>query len=266
MVIKFLIIGDVVAKPGRNAISKILPKLKKQYEIDFVIANGENLAHGSGVTISTISELYESGVNFITSGDHVFKNNIDIDEVFSGKYNIIRPANYPNGVMGDGYKIIEVKDHKIMIINLLGRVFMKDNMDCPFRKFDEIYEENKKKKIDCIIVDLHAEATSEKKTFFEYVKNRANIVFGTHTHVGTADLEITNDKKFYITDVGMVGAKNSSLGVDFKNIMENFLYQTPVKHEFVETGEMVFNSVLIDYDLNSKEVLSAKRIDRFIEV
>lgn len=265
MLIKFLIIGDVVAKMGRNTVCKILPKLKKQYEIDYIIANGENLAHGDGVTISTISEMYESGVDFLTSGDHVFKNTSDLDNVFSGKYNIIRPANYPNGVMGDGYKIIDIKGYKILIINLLGRVFMKNNMDCPFRKFDEIYEETKKKKIDCVIVDIHAEATSEKKTFFEYVKNRTNIVFGTHTHVGTVDLEITSGVS-YVSDLGMVGSKNSSLGVDFKNIIENFLYQTPVKHEFPETGESIFNSILIEYNTNNHFVENAKRLDRVIEL
>lgn len=265
MIIKFLLVGDVVAKMGRNTLGKILPKLKKQYEIDFVIANGENLAHGDGVTISTISEMYESGVDFLTSGDHVFKNNTDLDKIFSGKYGIIRPANYPDGVIGDGYKIVDVKGYKVLIMNLLGRVFMKNNMDCPFRKFDEIYEETKKKKIDCIIIDLHAEATSEKKTFFEYVKNRANIVFGTHTHVGTIDLDITNGS-FYVSDLGMVGSKNSSLGVDFKNIIENFLYQTPVKHEFPETGEAIFNAVLVEYNIEKKHVESAKRLDRIIEL
>lgn len=265
MIIKFLLVGDIVAKMGRNTVGKILPKLKKQYEIDFVIANGENLAHGDGVTISTISEMYESGVDFLTSGDHVFKNNSDLDKIFSGKYNIIRPANYPSGVIGDGYKIIDIKDYKILVINLLGRVFMKNNMDCPFRKFDEIYEETKKKKIDCVVVDIHAEATSEKKTLFEYIKDRSNIVFGTHTHVGTVDLEITNGVS-YISDLGMVGSKNSSLGVDFKNIVENFLYQTPVKHEFPETGEAIFNAVLVEYDMNKKIVVNAKRLDRTINL
>lgn len=265
MVIKFLLVGDIVAKMGRNTVGKILPKLKKQYEIDFVIANGENLAHGDGVTISTISEMYESGVDFLTSGDHIFKNNSDLDKIFSGKYSIIRPANYPSGVIGDGYKIIDIKNCKILIINLLGRVFMKNNMDCPFRKFDEIYEETKKKKIDCVIVDIHAEATSEKKTLFEYIKDRSNIVFGTHTHVGTVDLEIVRGV-FYISDLGMVGSKNSSLGVDFKNIIENFLYQTPVKHEFPETGESIFNAVFIEYDTKNKLVLNARRLDRIIEL
>ncbi|HOC96531.1 MAG TPA: TIGR00282 family metallophosphoesterase [bacterium] len=265
MVIKFLLIGDIVAKMGRDTVDEVLPKLKRQYQIDYIIANGENLAHGDGVNVATISEMYESGVDFLTTGDHIFKNASDLNNVFFGKYNIIRPANYPDGVIGDGYKIVRIKNYKILIINLLGRVFMKNNPDCPFRKFDQIYNENKRKKIDCIIVDIHAEATSEKKTFFEYVKDRANIVFGTHTHVGTADLDINNGH-FYITDIGMVGAKNSSLGVDFKNIIENFLYQIPVKHEFPETGTAIFNSVLVEYDISNKIVISAKRLDRIIEI
>lgn len=266
MIIKFLMIGDIVARVGRRAVSSILPKLKKQYEIDFVIANGENLAHGKGVTISTITEMYESGVDFLTSGDHVFSNSVDLDTVFNDKYNLIRPANYPPGVMGDGYRIVNVKGCKVLIINLIGRVFMKNNLDCPFRKFDEIYEENKKKKTDCIIVDIHAEATSEKRTLFEYIRDRANIVFGTHTHVGTSDLEINKDGAVYITDIGMVGSKNSSLGVDFKNIIENFLYQVQVKHEFAESGEAIFNSILVEYDTEKKIVINAKRLDRSANV
>ena len=258
--IKFLFIGDIVAKFGRRTIIKILPKIKKDLGVDFVSANCENIAHGSGVTKTSLNEILESGVDFCTSGDHIFKNPAHLVEVFSS-YPVIRPANYPEGVMGDGYKIININGYKILFINLIGRVFMRGDFDCPFRKFDQIYNENKRKKINCIIVDFHAEATSEKKAFFEYVKTRANIVFGTHTHVGTSDLEVV-DNRAYITDIGMVGAKNSSLGVDFKNIINNFLYQTPQKHEFPEEGEYIFNSILVEYNPIKKECVRIERVDK----
>jgi len=258
--IKFLFIGDIVAKFGRKTIAKILPQLRKELKIDFVSANCENIAHGSGVTKPSLDEILKSGVDFCTSGDHIFKNTVHLTEIFES-YPVLRPANYPLGVMGDGFKIININGFKVLFINLIGRVFMKSDFDCPFRKFDSIYEENKKKKVDCIVVDFHAEATSEKKTFFEYVKTRANIVFGTHTHVGTVDLEI-KDGSSYVTDIGMVGAKNSSLGVDFKNIIQNFLYQTPQKHEFPDEGDYLFNSILVEYNPKKKEVISIERIDR----
>ena len=258
--IKFLFIGDIVAKFGRKTIIKVLPKLKTDLNITFVSANCENIAHGSGVTKASLDEILSAGVDFCTSGDHIFKNPTNLIEVFEN-YPVLRPANYPDGVIGNGYKIININGYKILFINLIGRVFMKGDFDCPFRKFDSIYEENKRKKINCIIVDFHAEATSEKKAFFEYVKTRANIVFGTHTHVGTSDLENINNKA-YITDIGMVGAKNSSLGVDFKNIINTFLYQTPQKHEFPEDGEYLFNSVLVEYNPVKKEVIKVNRIDR----
>lgn len=258
--IKFLFIGDIVAKFGRRTVAKVLPKIKKDLKIDFVCANCENIAHGSGVTKPSLDEILNSGVDFCTSGDHIFKNPVHLNEILS-TYPVIRPANYPDGVLGDGYKIITINNYKILFINLIGRVFMKGDFDCPFRKFDKIYNENKRKKINCIVVDFHAEATSEKKAFFEYVKSRANIVVGTHTHVGTSDFEIINNAA-YITDIGMVGAKNSSIGVDFKNIIKNFLYQTPEKHEFPESGEYLFNSVFVEYNPKDKIVVNIKRIDK----
>jgi len=258
--IRFLFIGDIVAKFGRKTIKKILPELRKELNIDFVSANCENIAHGSGVTKGSLDEILSSGIDFCTSGDHIFKNPVHIDEIFKD-YPVLRPANYPDGVIGDGYKIISINGYKILFINLIGRVFMKGDFDCPFRKFDQIYKENKRKKIDCIIVDFHTEATSEKKSFFEYVKTRANIVFGTHTHVGTVDYEIISNSA-YITDIGMVGAKNSSIGVDFKNIINNFLYQTPQKHEFLEEGEYIFNSILVEYNPIKKKCIKIKRIDK----
>lgn len=260
--IKFLFIGDIVAKIGRKAIIKILPKLREKLDITFVCANCENIAHGSGVTTGTLNEVLNSGVDFFTSGDHIFKNPVHLEEVLN-YYPVIRPANYPEGVMGDGYKVVNINGYKILFINLLGRVFMKNDLDCPFKKFDKIYSKNKD--VDCIIVDFHAEATSEKKSFFEYVRNRANIIYGTHTHVGTVDYEI-KDKCAYITDIGMVGDKNSSIGVDFKNIISNFLYQIPVKHEFNESGEFIFNSILVEYNPIKKEVVNIKRIDKTGEV
>lgn len=262
--INLLIIGDIVSKIGRAAIDQVLPKIKEEYSVDFVIANGENLSHGSGISLATIDQMVASGVNFFTSGDHVFNNKSSLDKLFGDEYKIIRPANYPESVPGDGFKIVNFGDYKILIINLIGRVFMKGHFDCPFKKFDEIYNKNKKD-IDLVIVDFHAEATSEKVSLFHYIKDRINIFYGTHTHVPTADFDVINNR-FYVTDVGMTGDKNSSLGVDFKNVIKTFLMQIPHKHEFNESGEFTFNSFLIKYDFKSKKVVNFERIHKIGKV
>ena len=167
--LKILMLGDIVGKIGRRAVAKFLPKLKKKYKPDLIIANAENLAHGNGVTIATLKEMLDAGIDFFTSGNHVWSNKADINQIFTeNKLPIIRPANYPPTVLGEGYKIIEVGVYKILIANLIGRVFFRENFDCPFRKFQEILAETAKEKVDAVIVDFHAEATSEKNTFARY--------------------------------------------------------------------------------------------------
>jgi len=241
--IKILFLGDIVGKIGRKAVIKELPKLKKKYKPDFIIANAENLAHGVGITEKTLAEMMDAGINFFTSGNHIWKN-AEAEKIFSeNTLPIVRPANYPDGVLGDGYKIVEVGKSKILIANLIGRVFMRENFDCPFRKLEQILKETKNERIDFKIVDFHAEATSEKIAFGKYFDGKVDLVLGTHTHVQTADEKIFKKGTGFICDAGMVGAMDSSIGVDFKNVIDMFLTQISKTFEIPEKGTCIINGV-----------------------
>lgn len=265
--IKIIMLGDIVGKIGRKAVAQALPKLKKKYKPDLVIANAENLAHGNGVTESTLKEMLDAGVDFFTSGNHVWSNKSDVDKIFSeNKLPIIRPANYPPSVLGEGYKIIEVGVYKILIVNLIGRVFFRENFDCPFRQFEKILAETAREKISAIIVDLHAEATSEKNTFSRFFDGRASAVFGTHTHVQTSDEQILPKGAAFITDVGMVGAKHSSLGVGLDNIVKNFFDQTPQSFEIPEHGTCQVDGVFVIIKPETKQAQKIERIRMEMEI
>jgi 2',3'-cyclic-nucleotide 2'-phosphodiesterase len=264
--LKILFIGDINGKIGRQAVAKILPKLKKSLKIDLVIANAENIAHGSGVTEETIKELQAAGVDYMTTGDHAFKTKRD-SCVFEN-LPVLRPANFPPGLPGRGYFVFEYKGKKIALINLIGRVFMHMDYDCPFRKLDEILAELdlQGNKLSAIIVDIHAEATSEKIALGHYVDGRVTAVLGTHTHVMTADSHITDKGMAYITDVGMVGASDSCIGVDKENIIKTFLTQIKYKHIIPEKGQAIFNSVLININEKNSRASSIKSIIKFINI
>ncbi len=240
-----LIIGDIIGKSGRNAIKKAIKSIKKDYKIDLIIANGENLAHGIGMTQKTYKEMLDENIDFFTTGNHILKKPDIFPEMEKKNTKIIRPANFPPGNPGIGYQVISKKGKKILIINLIGRIFFKHDYDCPFRKIDEILDKYKKTKLDGIIVDFHAEATSEKIAMKHYLDGRISILVGTHTHVPTADAEITKEGLAYITDIGMVGPTDSVIGVEKENIINSFLKQTNFKLE-VASGRCIFNAVIIE--------------------
>ncbi|MCF7795686.1 YmdB family metallophosphoesterase [Patescibacteria group bacterium] len=242
-----LLIGDVVGKIGRKTIAKTLPDLRKKLSLDLVVANVENIAHGSGVTENTLSEI-SPFLDFMTLGDHTFDKEKDLKTIFKN-YNIIHPYNIENGI-NSGYKLLKIGNKKFLFINLVGKVFMKksDNYFCPFSAFDDIYKKFKKEN-PFVIVDFHAETTSEKSAFFHYANDRANIIFGTHTHVPTSDLRVENNC-FFVSDVGMVGSYNSVIGSSYESVIKSFLTEKPFKNEIPEDGETIFNSVLLNIDSN----------------
>ncbi len=250
-----LCIGDIVGKPGRDFINKNLQKLKIEYKVDFVIANGENCAHGVGITRNTYDELIYAGVDVITLGNHTWAKK-EVIELLEDKKNIIRPANFPSNNPGWGYTIVEHRGKKIAVINLCGRVYM-ESYDCPFTKADEILEKIKDE-ADIIIVDFHAEATSEKLALGWYLDGRVTAVFGTHTHVQTSDERLLPKGTGYITDLGMTGPYNSILGVDKDIIIKKFITMMPSKFEVAE-GSAVFNAVLLELDEN--KLTSIKRLN-----
>ena len=244
---KILCIGDIFGKPGRAVIKDHLPELKKKYKVDFVVANAENLAHGKGVTSTTVAEMRDAGVDFFTSGNHIWANSEGKEYLDNSDFPVLRPANYPPNTPGRGYEVVKTKNgKKILVINLMGRVFMHENIDCPFRTFDKIMDDHKRKKLDAVVVDFHAEATSEKIALKWYINDRATILFGTHTHIPTADAQIVGKKMAYITDIGMVGPSESVLGVDIDVIIEKFLTQRPRRHEIPGEGPMEFNGIVVD--------------------
>ncbi|MFZ5364705.1 MAG: TIGR00282 family metallophosphoesterase [Patescibacteria group bacterium] len=243
--LKILFFGDIMGRIGRQAAILALEKWEKPYKPDLVIANAENLAHGKGVTRGTLREMLDAGFHFFTSGNHVW-DKPEVYEIFEDpNAPLIRPANYPQGIPGDGFRILEVGKNKVMIINLNGRISFRENFDCPFRTIDFLLD-NKPADVKTVLVDFHVEATSEAKSLGHYLRNRASAVWGTHTHVGTVDYEVLNNKMAYVTQVGMVGAKNSSLGVAFDGVIENFLTQLPTAHEIPEKGLAEVNAIYLE--------------------
>lgn len=240
---KFLFIGDTVGKTGRRAVSALLPKLKNELNIDFVILNGENLAHGNGINQKVFEEMIQTGVDVITSGNHTFDKK-EVIPLLEKQPNLLRPANLPPMATGKGYVVYQKSDKKILVINLMGRVFMGGALDCPFRTFDDIYQKHKDD-VDYIIVDFHGEATSEKQAFGYYVDGRATAVFGTHTHVQTADERFLPQGTAFITDIGMTGAYESVIGVRKEEIIQKFITGMPKKYEPAE-GRFIFTALYLD--------------------
>jgi metallophosphoesterase (TIGR00282 family) len=262
--LKILFLGDITGKLGRKAVKKILPELKKELKPDLVIANVENIAHGTGVTESTLKEILDAGVDWCTNGDHAFDQPKQ-SEIYN-KLPLLKPANFPPDTPGRGYAIIEVGKYKVLLINLVGRVFMSANYDCPFRKCDEILANLPDKSLSAIIIDIHAEATSEKVALKHYADGRASAVLGTHTHVPTADAEITVKGTAYITDVGMVGLAEGCIGIDKENIIKTFLTQIKEEHIIPETGKAILNGILITIDPETKKAVEIKQITKFSEI
>ncbi len=263
MRLKILFFGDIVGKIGRTGLIKVLPQLKKKLKPDLVLANVENLAHGTGVTKKTLKEIKIAGVDFFTSGNHIWSKK-EIFEIFNDqelKQILLRPANYPSGLPGQGEKIIRVGKNSILVINLLGRVFLDVETDCPFHKVDEILKRSSFQKINAIIVDFHAEATSEKNALGYYLDGKVSAVLGTHTHIGTIDAKILPCGTGYVTDIGMVGAKDSIIGVDKENVIKTFLTQIPYNFKIPEKGEVIINSVYLEIDPKTKKTIKIKRID-----
>jgi metallophosphoesterase (TIGR00282 family) len=254
--INILAIGDIVGRPGRDMLERKLPELTTRYNADFIIANGENASGGRYITPKNANEILSYGVDLITTGNHVWQNK-KILEILDIEPRIIRPANYPDGVPGAGYYTKRVNDISVCTVNLIGRINLV-TVDCPFRKFDEIYDDLKDR-IDILIVDFHAETTSEKRAFGWYVDGRASCVFGTHTHVQTADEEILPQGTGYITDIGMTGPSNSVIGMDKNKSIQNFLTRTHVSFD-VASGDARLNGIIVTVNRNGK-ALSIKRIN-----
>ncbi|OGC03389.1 metallophosphoesterase [candidate division WOR-1 bacterium RIFOXYA12_FULL_43_27] len=260
---KLLFIGDIIGKLGRKTIRQILPGLKKEFAIDLTVANGENLAHGSGITLKTYDEATMAGIEVLTSGNHIWEKREFLKEIDRCCPYLVRPANYPAGVPGKDHVIIEKGGVKIGFFCLVGRVFMKA-LDCPF-KTAELMVAKMRKETNLILVDIHAEASSEKMAMAVFLGGKVSAVLGTHTHVQTADERIYPGGTAYLTDVGMVGAYDSIIGVQKDPILERYLTQLPTQYDPEEKGPALFNAVVLTIDNKSGKTEKIERIYRVIE-
>jgi metallophosphoesterase (TIGR00282 family) len=251
MDVRVLIIGDIMGRAGRNILKDKLQGIIDQNRVDLVIGNGENAAGGKSITPDITRELIAMGVDVITTGNHVWDNN-EVLKVIDIEPRLLRPANYPEGVQGKGFYITECKGCRICVLNLQGRLFM-DPIDCPFRTFDSIYQ-SISGEVSIIIVDFHAEATSEKRAFGWYADGRASAVIGSHTHVQTADEEILPGGTAYITDMGMTGSFDSVIGMNKEFAIQRFLTFTRKKFE-VSSKNAKINGVIIDFLKNGRSEL-----------
>jgi metallophosphoesterase (TIGR00282 family) len=243
---KILCLGDIVAKPGRKVLRELLPALKDEHSIDLVIANGENMAHGKGLTPKTVDEMKKAGVDIFTGGNHSF-NKVDIYEDMDKQDTIIlRPANFPDGAPGVGHKVFSTACGDVLVISLMGAVFMGAHLNNAFLVVDDILDQYSDQAFEAIIVDFHAEATAEKYAMRAHLDGRATVLFGTHTHVPTADAHITDLGMGYITDLGMCGSVDSCIGVDEKAILKRHLTQLPSKQEIALNPPFYLRGVLVE--------------------
>jgi len=254
---RVLILGDVMGRPARRAVRDLVPSLIKKEEIDLVVANAENAAGGMGVDIKSAKELLSAGVQVMTSGNHIWKKK-EIYSFLDDQESLIRPANFPAGAPGKGWCIWQHNGLRALVINLQGRVFMPNHVEDPFRCVDEILRQHSARS-PVVIVDMHAEATSEKYAMGWYLDGRASIVFGTHTHVQTADERILPAGTAYITDLGMCGAFDSVIGMEKETVIRGFITQLPRQFE-VAQDNVVLQGVIADIDDGNGRAREIRRL------
>jgi len=261
--LKILFVGDVFGETGRKALKIQIEKIRSVEKPDFVIVNGENAAGGRGITYNTAQEIFSCGVDAITMGNHTWARKEIINIIDSG-INIIRPANYPRGVPGKGKIILQNNGLRLGVINLLGRVYMDTPVDCPFQAADREIQALKGQ-VDAIMVDFHAEATSEKIAMGHYLDGRVECVVGTHTHVQTADERVLENGTAYITDVGFTGPADGVIGVNKEQIIRKFVTGMPSQFE-PASGRALFNAVMVTIDAKDKKATNIQRIADYIKI
>jgi len=254
---RILVVGDIVGRPGRQALQRLLPGLEQEYKLDMVIANGENASGGFGLTPETAQEILSMGVDVITSGNHIWAQK-ELLAHLDGDMPILRPLNYPEGVPGRGYLTMG----QVMVVNLMGRTFMQA-IDCPFRAMDRLLSMLTDRP-PVVIVDFHAEATSEKMAMGRYLDGRVSAVLGTHTHVGTIDAQILPRGTAYVTDIGMTGPSDSVIGDDADSVLRRFLTGMP-HHLSVGRGKPFLSAMMVEADSESGKAMRIERISRTLE-
>ncbi len=257
-----IFLGDIIGKRGRKIVKNLLPRLKSEYDVEFVVANGENGAGGFGLTRETARELLKSGVDVITSGNHIWDKK-DIFEELEENPKILRPLNYPEGVPGKGYTVLKTETGKdVCVINLQGRIFMPP-IDCPFKAVEKVVN-TIGEDIKTILVDFHAEATSEKMAMGKFLDGKVSAIVGTHTHVQTADEKILPGGTGYISDLGMTGPHDSVIGMEYEKSLKRILFQIPLKLS-VAKGDLRLNGVFLKIDEKSGKCEKIERLNIIYE-
>jgi metallophosphoesterase (TIGR00282 family) len=256
-----LIIGDIIGRPGRHAVHNCMTRVKTDYSIDFVVANGENLAGGTGIQPDSFKQLVETGVDVVTSGNHIWSKR-EVKEILGNDPRLLRPHNYPSENAGSGLGLYDCKGIPVAVLNLMGRVFMYP-IDCPFKAADRALEQVQSK-AKIIIVDMHGEATSEKRAMGWYLNGRVTSVTGTHTHVMTADEEILPGGTAYLTDIGMSGSPNSVIGMKQEQVLQKFITGAPVRFEVSEEMPYLFQAVVVTADKETGKATKIERIRQFV--
>lgn len=254
---RILFLGDIVGRAGRNAALISLPKLRELYTPDFILANAENAAAGFGITPDIANDLISAGIDMLTLGNHAFHRS-EIYDYLNDATCMIRPANFPVGTPGKGWGNISKNGKTLSVINLMGRIFVGE-YDDPFRTADAILEQLQPLQPHAILVDFHAEATSEKQAFARYLDGRVSAIIGTHTHVQTADNQILPNGTAYISDVGMCGPAESVIGMEISSVLKRFLTLMPTRFE-VAKGPAILSAVLIDVNEQTRKAQSIDRI------
>ena len=258
-----LCVGDIVGKPGRYALEGLLNELKKEFNIDLTIVNAENAAGGSGITTKIAKHFFEIGCDVLTMGDHVWDQK-ELEAYLKEAPYLIRPANFPDGAPGKGWCVKTTSGGiKVGVINLIGRVFMRYHVNCPFRALDAIVQEIKKE-TPIIVVDMHAETTSEKVAIGHYANGRVSTLFGTHTHIQTADEKILSKGTAYITDLGMTGPYDSVIGQNTENIIQRFLTSLPLRFQ-VARGEVILHGIVVEISEKTGKAQHITRLQRSID-
>jgi len=247
--LRFLIVGDIFGQPGRQGAARFIPTLRREHGIDYVIANGENAAGGRGLTRATAEELFRTGIDVLTLGNHTWSQREMITALTDEQIPIVRPQNYPPGVPGRGFIDVDVRGARVRVVSLMGRVFLAESLDDPFRAADDLLRTTPDDAI--VLVDFHGEATSEKVAMGWHLDGRVAAVFGTHTHIPTADARILPRGTAFVTDLGMVGPQHSVIGSEVEPVLRRFLTGMPARFE-VASGPITFNAVIIEVDRRTR--------------
>jgi metallophosphoesterase (TIGR00282 family) len=256
---KILFVGDIVGKPGRGAVQKLVPRLREQHGLDLCVGNSENSAGGAGITPDSAEELLDAGLDLLTSGNHTFAKREIASYLERPGSRQLRPANYPDGAPGRGHAVIETRSGtRLGVINLEGRVFMKP-LECPFRTADRLIEQMRAQGVRCILVDMHCEATSEKNAMGHYLDGRVSAVLGSHTHIQTADDRVLSGGTAYITDVGMCGPWDSVIGLRKENAIERFLTQRHAPFDLGQ-GDVHLQGAIVGIDEETGQARSIVRV------